>query len=325
VARDASRRRARDVIAGRLFCGARIICVFPRLYSSGFPFYRIIKSLSAETHTLSLSLSLSLSFSISLLSSICSPIPDIPGTHGMSLRSRGNARRCSTRCSPAAGEKGGGECKTEGAARTRGRENIEGLSNCKQQIPSGTGAHSPRSNVYIHTWRQASHTANEIRKQEDQLTSMRRYLSIIIPRIREDGLINYGLRALGGFSTWLQDREKLCTPVELMNLGVSVDLPERAQGAKGFSWGEKERSRWTVRQKGRNIERGRIQRQGYKVAWAKVARRSGCSIKGQRVYFRQRWYRVRTFLWYTRDRLRSSPLFLDVYVNIRLITDVIYS
>lgn len=32
----------------RLFCGLRIICAFPRLYSCGSPFYRIIKSLSAD-------------------------------------------------------------------------------------------------------------------------------------------------------------------------------------------------------------------------------------------------------------------------------------
>ena len=37
----------------RLFCGFRIICAFPRLYSCGSPFYRIIKSLSADCLLLS--------------------------------------------------------------------------------------------------------------------------------------------------------------------------------------------------------------------------------------------------------------------------------
>lgn len=56
---------------------------------------------------------------------------------------------------------------------------------------------------------------------------------------------------------------------------------------------------------------------------ANVARRSGCPIKGQRV-FPTAVSRKDIFMACSRGRLRSSSL-LDVYVNIRLITDVIYS
>lgn len=57
-----------------------------------------------------------------------------------------------------AGEKVGRECKTEDAARTRGREKTDGLSNGKQQMLPGTGMHSPAYlRVYIYTSRQASH------------------------------------------------------------------------------------------------------------------------------------------------------------------------
>lgn len=131
--------------------------------------------------------------------------------------------------------------------------------------------------MYIHTRRQASHTANEIRKQEDRLASMRRYLSIIGPRIREDGLINCGLRALGGFPTWLQDRGKLCTPVELMNLGKRWSTRE-STGCKGFLVGEKERCRWTVREKGRSVERER--EEGYR---DKVTKSLGLTLPAGRV------------------------------------------
>lgn len=60
---------------------------------------------------------------VSLLSSICSPISRILGAHGAAYEATRDSN--STLRSR---EKGGGECKTEDAARTRGRENIDGLS-----------------------------------------------------------------------------------------------------------------------------------------------------------------------------------------------------